>query len=226
MKTTKKLNNGKIKLTKNNISDGYIREFINKIEGSDRVLSDKELIQERNKILSPTIQNKDLYVFAYGSLLWNPTIDFEKQLYGKIYGFHRSFCMLTKLGRGSYENPGLMLGLDKGGSCKGILFKLKKKNALKNIDILFKREMVTKAYVPKLLNAHLKNGSRVKAIAFTVDKNHKNYFKEKCYYKKISMISKASGFLGSCREYLKNTAESLEEINIKDKEITSLMKIL
>ena len=109
--------------------------------------------------------------------------------------------MLTKLGRGSYENPGLMLGLDKGGSCKGILFKLNKKDALKNIDILFKREMVTKAYVPKLLNAYLKNGKKVKAITFTVDKNHKNYFREKCYFKKIELISKASGFLGSCKEY-------------------------
>ena len=95
-----------------------------------------------------------------------------------------------------------------------------------NVDILFKREMVTKAYVPKLLNAHLKNGKKVKAITFTVDKNHKNYFREKCYYKKIELISKASGFLGSCKEYLKNTAKSLEEINISDKEITNLMKIL
>ena len=86
--------------------------------------------------------------------------------------------------------------------------------------------MVTKAYVPKLLNAHLSNGRRVKAIAFTVDKNHKNYFGEKCYYKKINLISKASGFLGSCKEYLKNTAKSFEEINIKDKEILNLMKIL
>jgi len=86
--------------------------------------------------------------------------------------------------------------------------------------------MVTKAYVPKLLNAHLSNGRRVKAIAFTVDKNHKNYFGEKCYYKKINLILKASGFLGSCLEYLKNTAKSLEEINIKDKEISNLMKIL
>ena len=226
MKTTKKINDGKIKLTKNNINDGYIREFINKIEGSDKVLSDEELIEERKKILPPSIQNKNLYIFAYGSLLWNPTIDFERQILGKIYGFHRSFCMLTKLGRGSYENPGLMLGLDKGGSCKGILFKLNKREALKNIDILFKREMVTKAYVPKLLNAHLKSGRRVKAIAFTVDKNHKNYFGEKSYYKKINLISKASGFLGTCSEYLKNTAKSLEEIDISDKEIKSLMKIL
>ena len=63
-------------------------------------------------------------------------------------------------------------------------------------------------------------------ITFTVEKNHKNYFKEKCYFKKIELISKASGFLGSCKEYLKNTAKSLEEINISDKEISNLMKIL
>ena len=71
MKTTKKLNDGRIKLTKNNINDGYIREFINKIEGSDKVLSDEELIEERKKILPSSIQNINLYVFAYGSLLWN-----------------------------------------------------------------------------------------------------------------------------------------------------------
>ena len=83
MKITKKLNDGKIKLTKNNINDGYIREFISKIEGSDKVLTDKELIEERDKILPQSIRNKNLYVFAYGSLLWNPTIDFEKQVFGK-----------------------------------------------------------------------------------------------------------------------------------------------
>ena len=80
MKTTKKINDGKIKLTKNNINDGYIREFIKKIEGSDKVLSDEELIEERKKILTYYIRNQNLYVFAYGSLLWNPTIDFEKQV--------------------------------------------------------------------------------------------------------------------------------------------------
>ena len=226
MKTTKKLNDGKIKLTKKNIADGYIREFINKAQGGDKVLSDKELFQERNKIIPSSIENVNLYVFAYGSLLWNPTIDFEEQVFGKIYGYHRSFCMLTKLGRGSYKNPGLMLGLDKGGSCKGLLFKLKKKNDIENIDILFKREMVTKAYIPKLLSAYLNDGKQVKALAFTVDKNHKNYFKEKSYVKKIELILKANGFLGSCKEYLKNPSNSLRELGICDKEITNLMKVL
>ena len=77
MKITKKLNDGKIKLTKNNINDGCIREFISKIDGSDKVLTDEELIEERDKVLPPSIRNKNLFVFAYGSLLWNPTIDFE-----------------------------------------------------------------------------------------------------------------------------------------------------
>ena len=211
MKTTKKLNDGKIKLTKSNINDGYIREFINKIEGSDKVLSDEELIEERNKILPSSIQNQNLYVFAYGSLLWNPTIDFEKQVLGKIYGFHRSFCMLTKLGRGSYENPGLMLGLDKGGSCKGILFKLNKKDALKNIDILFKREMVTKAYVPKLLTAHLKNGKKVKDNKFVRGMTYTNFIS----YQKSNKFDAVLSFNmdGQTYEFIKNGNDLAKKIS-------------
>lgn len=226
MKITKKLNKGRIKLTKKNIHSGYIRNFINNIEGGDKVLSDSELIEERKKIISTTETLKDLHIFAYGSLLWNPTIDFENQFLGKVYGYHRTFCMLTKLGRGSYENPGLMLGLDKGGSCNGILYKLRYKSALKNVDLLFKREMVTRAYVPKILNVLGDNGRIFKALSFTVDRNHKNYFNEKNYIKKIKMIKKASGFLGTCSEYLVNTSKSLEELNILDKEIKNLMLLL
>ena len=226
MKITKKLNKGKIKLTKKNIKNGNIREFINSIEGSDKVLTDYELKEERKKIVSDSEIMNDFYIFGYGSLLWNPTISFEKQLIGKIYGYHRAFCMLTKLGRGSFKNPGLMLGLDKGGSCSGILFKLRAKTAIKNIDLLFKREMVTRAYVPKLLNAIDTNGKKVKALTFTVDRKHKNYLKEKSYLKKVEMIKSASGFLGSCKEYLINTSNSLDELNIFDKEIKNLMNLL
>ena len=86
--------------------------------------------------------------------------------------------------------------------------------------------MVTKAYIPKLLSAYLNDGKQVKALAFTVDKNHKNYFKEKSYVKKIELILKANGFLGSCKEYLKNPSNSLRELGICDKEITNLMKVL
>ena len=87
--------------------------------------------------------------------------------------------MKTHLGRGSFKYPGLMLGLDRGGSCRGSAYKLNRNDAIKNIDILFKREMVTGAYKPKLLKTKLDNDQIVSSLAFTVDKKHKNYFNEK-----------------------------------------------
>ena len=177
MSTSKKLNQGIIKLTKENINDGHLGDKIKSISGSDKVLSN---------------------------------------------GFHRSFCMKTHLGRGSFKNPGLMLGLDQGGSCRGSAYKLNRNDAIKNIDILFKREMVTGAYKPKLLKTKLDNEQIVSSLAFTVDKKHKNYFNEKNTSIKASMISKANGFLGTCKEYFEYTLESLEELDIIDKEMRAI----
>ena len=222
MSTTKKINDGSIKLTRENITQGRLGEKIKSISGSDKVLTNEELIRERRKIIPDTGIGEDIYIFAYGSLLWNPTVEYEGQFLAKTYGFHRSFCMKTNLGRGSFINPGLMLGLDKGGSCKGSAFKLKKSGAIKNIDILFRREMVTGAYRPKLLKTKLDGGKNVLSLAFTVDKKHKNYFGKKDIQTKANMIAKASGFLGSCREYFDNTLHSLSELNIIDAEMRAI----
>ena len=115
-----------------------------------------------------------------------------------------------------------MLGLDRGGSCRGSAYKLNRNEAIKNIDILFKREMVTGAYKPKLLKTKLDNEQIVSSLAFTVDKKNKNYFSEKNTFVKANMISEANGFLGSCREYFEYTLESLEELNIIDKEMRAI----
>jgi len=226
MSTTKKLNDGTIKLTRENIKQGHLGEKIKGISGSDKVLTKDELIYERRKIIPDNGIGEDLYIFAYGSLLWNPTVDYEEQFLAKVYGYHRSFCMKTNLGRGSFKNPGLMLGLDKGGSCRGSAFKLKKTDAIKNIDILFKREMVTRTYRPKLLKTKLENKKNVLSLAFTVDKQHKNYFSQKNTTIKANMISKANGFLGTCQEYFDNTLESLEELNINDLEMRAISRKL
>ena len=177
MATTKKINDGFIKLTKENISKGQLGDKIESISGSDKVLTTKELLNARRNIIPDKGIGEDIYIFAYGSLLWNPTVDYEEECLAKIYGFHRSFCMKTKLGRGSFKKPGLMLGLDRGGSCRGSALKLKKSEAIKNIDILFRREMVTGAYKPKLLKTILEDGRKVMSLAFTVDKKHKNYLR-------------------------------------------------
>ena len=222
MSTSKKLNQGIIKLTKENINDRHLGDKIKSISGSEKVLTKNELIKERRKIIPDDGIGEDIYIFGYGSLLWNPTISYETQHLAKIYGFHRSFCMKTHLGRGSFKDPGLMLGLDKGGSCKGSAYKLNSDDAIKNIDILFKREMVTGAYKPKLVKTKLDNEKIVFSLAFTADKKHKNYFSEKNTFVKANMISKANGFLGSCREYFEYTLESLEELDIIDKEMRAI----
>ena len=226
MATTKKINDGFIKLTKENISKGQLGDKIKSISGSDKVLTTKELLNARRNIIPDKGIGEDIYIFAYGSLLWNPTVDYEEECLAKIYGFHRSFCMKTNLGRGSYKKPGLMLGLDRGGSCRGSALKLKKSEAIKNIDILFRREMVTGAYKPKLLKTILEDGRKVMSLAFTVDKKHKNYFQNKAIRTKATMISNAHGFLGTCEEYFSNTLQSLSELNIVDREMIAISKHL
>ena len=226
MATTKKINNGFVKLTKENISKGQLGDKIKSISGSDKVLTTEELLNARRNIIPDKGIGEDIYIFAYGSLLWNPTVDYEEECLAKIYGFHRSFCMKTNLGRGSFKKPGLMLGLDRGGSCRGSALKLKKSEAIKNIDILFRREMVTGAYKPKLLKTILEDGRKVMSLAFTVDKKHKNYFQNKAIRTKATMISNAHGFLGTCEEYFSNTLQSLSELNIVDSEMIAISKHL
>ena len=104
--------------------------------------------------------------------------------------------------------------------------KLKKSEAIKNIDILFRREMVTGAYKPKLLKTILEDGRKVMSLAFTVDKKHKNYFQNKAIQTKAIMISNAHGFLGTCEEYFSNTLQSLSELNIVDSEMIAISKHL
>ena len=119
-----------------------------------------------------------------------------------------------------------MLALDKGGSCKGSIYKLYRKNEIKEIDLLFKREMITGAYVPKLLKTHLNNNKKVISLAFTVDKRNQNYIPNLSLSDKAIYISKATGFLGSCKEYLNFTFASLNELKIKDKKMEKLFKMV
>ena len=226
MKTTKKINSGNLKLTSRNISKGEIRKKINLLIQDKITLEDEELIRLRRKIIPDKGIGKDIYIFAYGSLLWNPTFEYEEQSSAKIYGFHRKFCMITKLGRGSFANPGLMLGLDKGGSCKGIVYKLKKMHQIKEIDLLFKREMITGSYIPKLLKTRMHSGEIVTSLAFTVDQKNENYVRNLSIIETAKLISNAHGFLGSCEEYLNYTISSLTELNIVDKKMNDIYNLI
>ena len=226
MKTTKKINTGTIKLTSKNISEGLLKKTILKSLKNQRVLGDDELLSIRRKLIPDEGTNRSIYIFAYGSLLWNPTFKYELQIAAKIYGYHRSFCMKTRLGRGSVKNPGLMLGLDYGGSCHGSVYKLHKKNEVREIDLLFKREMVTGTYIPKLLKAELLSKKKVDCLTFVINRENENYIPDLSLEEISKIISKAHGFFGSCEEYLNYTITSLSELKIKDKKMNIIQNLI
>ena len=155
----------RLEITRETIESGQLEEFL--IDVEKRGLLDRSSPEYREqtqkKAVSHFDPSEDIWLFAYGSLLWNPTIAYEEIRLGQLFGFHRRFCLQTLLGRGTPECPGLMLALDYGGSCKGLAYRISRKLAENELRIIWNREMVSNSYVAKVVR--LKTETRpLKAI--------------------------------------------------------------
>ena len=113
-------------------------------------------------------------MFAFGSLIWNPAFHFVERRTARIHGFHRQFCLWARAGRGSPEKPGLMLSLVTGGSCTGVAYRLARRAAATELDVLWRREMATMAYRPVWTTARTPEGPEP-AIAFSANPQHERY---------------------------------------------------
>ena len=212
-------------LTRDSILSGKIHEIVREEDSSMRLLTEEERKESLLSMFSDRKIDQDVWVFGYGSLIWNPAIHFERKDIMTIYGFHRKFCLKTYLGRGNKEAPGLVLALDHGGSCRGIAFKLPAKIAAHELEIIWRREMLSGSYIPKWLNGKIK-GISVKALGFVINKQEDRYIGDLTDVETAALISKASGFLGTCSEYLINTSEHLEDLGIPDNKLSKLVKLL
>ncbi|MDC1427153.1 gamma-glutamylcyclotransferase [Rhodospirillaceae bacterium] len=212
-------------LTRDSILSGKIHEIVKAEDSSMRLLTEEERRESLLSMFSDRKINQDVWIFGYGSLIWNPAIHFERKDIMTIYGFHRKFCLKTYLGRGNKEAPGLVLGLDHGGSCRGIAFKIPAKIAAHELEIIWRREMLSGSYIPRWLNGKI-NGISVKALGFVVNKQEDRYVGDLTDVETATLISKASGFLGTCADYLINTSEHLEDLGIPDKKLSHLVKLL
>lgn len=212
-------------LTRDSILSGKIHEIVKAEDSSMRLLTEEERRESLLSMFSDRKINQDVWIFGYGSLIWNPAIHFERKDIMTIYGFHRKFCLKTYLGRGNKEAPGLVLGLDHGGSCRGIAFKIPAKIAAHELEIIWRREMLSGSYIPKWLNGKIK-GISVKALGFVINKQEDRYIGDLTDVETAALISKASGFLGTCSEYLINTSEHLEDLGIPDNKLSNLVKLL
>ncbi len=164
-----------------------------------------------------------MWVFGYGSLIWRPGFPFQEQRVARLMGAHRALCVYSWVHRGTREHPGLVLGLDRGGSCRGLVFRVRPEHVAETMAYLWDREMVTNVYRPKALSFRTEVGP-VNAWAFVVDRKHRQYCGGLCHDEVASLIRHAHGQRGPNLEYLENTVSHLEQFGIRDRYLTTLLR--
>ncbi len=162
-----------------------------------------------------------LWVFGYGSLMWNPGFPFEERQIARLAGYARSFCMWSIHHRGTPQNPGLVLALDEkpGAMCNGLALRVTPGAEQETLDYLRERELVSAAYHEKTLPVRLDNGENVRAVTFVVDPEHPQYCGNLSLNRQAEIIASAHGGRGPNSEYLHNTASHLAELGIRDSDL-------
>lgn len=167
----------------------------------------------------------DLWIFGYGSLMWRPGFDHVERQPALLRGAHRSLCVYSYVHRGTEEKPGLVLGLDSGGSCRGIAFRVKSDAADDTIQYLRDREQVTMVYREVLRPVHLFDGTRrkVQAVCFLVDRRHRQYAGRLPVAKQAELVAHGHGQSGDNVEYVANTLSHLDEMGLQENELQQVM---
>lgn len=186
-----------------------------------KIWSDDELLAS----IQATLQQKpgdELWIFAYGSLIWNPLFEYLESRVAIAEGWQREFCLLAPVGRGTIDNPGLVLGLKTGDHCQGIIYRLPvDKNLESELLLLWRREMVVGSYIPTWINVQTSKQA-ISTLAFVVDCQHDAYVHNLATEKIVESLATAQGVLGSSAEYLSHTVQSLLASGIEDHHLVEL----
>jgi len=183
-------------------------------------MNEGPLIESR-RLLPP---KGDFWVFGYGSLMWKPEFPFMKAESALLRGWHRAFCVWSIHYRGTVEKPGLVLGLDRGGACRGRAFLIAPKHAAEVADYLHQREMLTGVYEPRYVTVELASGKRLPAATFLADSHHSQYAGKLEPSKLVRIIYEGHGSAGSNLDYLRNTVRHLDELGIADGPLHRLLE--
>lgn len=168
----------------------------------------------------------DFWVFGYGSLMWRPGFEFLAQEKARIHGYRRALCVYSWVHRGTEERPGLVLGLDRGGSCCGMAFKVAGKERDTVMAYLRERELVTNVYLEKQVRVQLESGETIEAVTYIVDQHHQQYARPLPVQEAASIIRGAVGQGGPNPDYVTNTVDLLRSINIRDSRLEAVAKAL
>jgi len=166
---------------------------------------------------------QQFWIFGYGSLMWKPGFDYVAHEPALLTGLHRSLCVRSFVHRGTPEKPGLVLGLDRGGSCHGLAFAIAPSKWSDTVAYLRSREQVTMVYVEQTRKISLLESQRpVRALTYVVDRSHRQYAGNLGTSELIEMIRNGEGVSGRCRDYVRNTVNHLREMGIRDRKLEHL----
>jgi len=166
-------------------------------------------------------EDGDLWVFAYGSLMWDPGFRFGEIRSGLLRGYHRRFCLRSVVGRGTPDRPGLMAGLDRGGECRGLAFRIDGAHVEEETRIIWRREMVMRSYAPEFVPVETAWGG-IEALAFIVDPAGESYRPGMSLEETAAFMATGAGLFGSSLDYLERLTDHFATIGIEDDELTRL----
>ncbi|HTO69409.1 MAG TPA: gamma-glutamylcyclotransferase [Myxococcota bacterium] len=166
---------------------------------------------------------EDVWVFGYGSLMWNPAFRHAERVAGRVPGWHRRFCLWNTFGRGTPDKPGLMLALERGGSCAGVGFRVPAAEVRPELALLWNREMLSGSYLPRWVRLATPERT-VDAVTFVANRAHERYAGRLPPERIAELLARAAGPLGASREYLEQTVAALERDGVRDGEMHALLR--
>ncbi|MSP02163.1 MAG: gamma-glutamylcyclotransferase [Acetobacteraceae bacterium] len=212
-------------ITREALRDGSLIEAVRRQMPSGMpVRTDAEIKDCLEIMLADHPTHEDVWLFGYGSLMWNPAMHFVEQRGGRVMGWHRSYCLWLEAGRGSPEKPGLMLALDRGGAAAGALFRVPADQARAELLLPFRRELFTYDYEARWVSVAARAGP-VRAVTFVVNRDGPRYERRLDLERVARHIATASGRLGSCLEYLHSTLASLEALGLNDRMLREVHRL-
>ncbi|MGE5477328.1 MAG: gamma-glutamylcyclotransferase [Bacteroidales bacterium] len=209
-------------ISRQSLERGELRHMIAQSGWGHLLLDDDALARSLEAVRPP---DEACWIFAYGSLMWNPVFHPVERRSARLLGYHRRFCFWIHAGRASPQHPGLMMGLLPGGSCRGMLLRIAADQAETELKLLWQREMVTGAYIPRLLPVRT-DGGVVQAVTFVANPHHPTFAGPLPLPQAAAAIAGATGPLGHNRDYLSRTVEALRLLGIPDRRLEELARAI
>jgi len=172
--------------------------------------------------------NKDLWVFAYGSLMWRPGFSYLERVPARLIGLHRALCVFSFFHRGTPQRPGLVLGLDRGGMCRGIAYRIAAATRAETLRYLRSREQVTTVYLETMRQIELEDHMqrRVRAVCYVVDRSHVQYAGRLTLAESLHHVRQGHGQSGANRDYVLETVRALEALGYRESDLHLLAERL